>query len=79
MAGITGLKSIDAHLGQEYWRVRLGIGHPGDKERVTGHVLSDFSKDEARALDDWLRDISDHLPLLLAGEGEKFTSKLAGG
>ncbi len=43
--GHNGLRSIDAHLGPDYWRVRIGIGHPGDKERVTGHVLSDFSKE----------------------------------
>lgn len=45
-AGHNGLKSISAHIGNDYWRVRLGIGHPGQKERVHGHVLSDFAKAE---------------------------------
>jgi len=45
-AGHNGIRSIDAHLGPEYWRVRLGIGHPGDKNRVHDYVLSDFPKAE---------------------------------
>ncbi len=49
-AGHNGLKSIDAHIGNAFRRVRVGIGHPGDKSRVTGHVLGDFAK----ADDDWL-------------------------
>ena len=44
-AGHNGLRSMDRMLGTpDYWRVRLGIGHPGDKDRVTGHVLGDFAK-----------------------------------
>ena len=43
--GHNGLKSIDAHLGKNYWRVRMGIGRPEDKERVTGYVLGNFAKD----------------------------------
>ncbi|MEZ5895126.1 MAG: aminoacyl-tRNA hydrolase [Parvularculaceae bacterium] len=49
-AGHNGLKSIDAHIGNAFRRVRIGIGHPGDKSRVTGHVLGDFAKSD----DDWL-------------------------
>ncbi len=46
-AGHNGLRSMDRMLGTpEYWRVRLGIGHPGDKDRVLGHVLGDFAKDD---------------------------------
>jgi PTH1 family peptidyl-tRNA hydrolase len=45
-AGHNGLRSIDAHLGNNYTRIRLGIGHPGDKARVHNHVLSDFAKVE---------------------------------
>ncbi len=55
-AGHNGLKSISAHLGNDYWRVRIGIGHPGQKERVTGHVLGDFSKAEREG---WVRDLLD--------------------
>ncbi|MEW7006398.1 aminoacyl-tRNA hydrolase [Lentilitoribacter sp. EG35] len=54
--GHNGLKSIDAHCGKEYYRFRLGIGHPGNKARVNSHVLGDFAKSDA----DWL------LPLLTA-------------
>ncbi|HBK90219.1 MAG TPA: aminoacyl-tRNA hydrolase, partial [Parvularcula sp.] len=50
LAGHNGLKSIAEHIGEEFRRVRIGIGHPGDKARVTGHVLGDFSK----ADQDWL-------------------------
>ncbi len=45
-AGHNGLRSIDAHIGKDYHRLRVGVGHPGDKERVHGHVLSDFAKAE---------------------------------
>jgi PTH1 family peptidyl-tRNA hydrolase len=45
-AGHNGLRSVDAHIGKEYHRLRLGIGHPGDKDRVHGYVLSDFAKAE---------------------------------
>lgn len=54
--GHNGLKSIDAHIGKDYHRVRMGIGHPGQKDRVHGHVLSDFSKAEQT---DWLTDLLD--------------------
>ncbi|QCI79852.1 aminoacyl-tRNA hydrolase [Hankyongella ginsenosidimutans] len=56
-AGHNGLRSIDAHCGQNYRRVRLGIGHPGHKDRVTGHVLGNFSKADA----DWLEPLLDAL------------------
>ena len=46
LAGHNGLRSIDAHIGKEFHRVRVGIGHPGDKNRVHGYVLSDFAKAE---------------------------------
>ena len=45
-AGHNGLRSIDAHIGKAYWRVRMGIGHPGEKSMVHSHVLGDFSKTE---------------------------------
>ena len=52
-AGHNGLRSMDRMLGTpDYWRVRLGIGHPGEKERVLGHVLSDFAKADR----DWLKE-----------------------
>lgn len=77
-AGHNGLKSMDAHLNsQDYHRVRMGIGHPGDKDRVSGYVLSDFSKDEQQWLPDWLRAVTKHTPLLLQGQGEDYMTKVA--
>ncbi len=56
-AGHNGLRSITAHSGADFHRVRIGIGHPGDKARVTGHVLGDFSKGD----NDWLAPMLDAL------------------
>jgi PTH1 family peptidyl-tRNA hydrolase len=75
--GHNGLKSLDAHIGQDYWRVRLGIGHPGDKELVTGYVLSDFGKEERPALADWLAHIAQAFPLMIAGDSAGFMNTLA--
>ncbi len=75
--GHNGLKDIDRALGQNYWRVRLGIGHPGRKEMVHAHVLSDFSKDEW-ALEEPLIDATvQHLPQLLAGHPDKLMNAVA--
>lgn len=74
--GHNGLKSIDSHLGKDYWRLRIGIGHPGDKDRVTGHVLSDFAKADGLWLDPMLDAIAEHLPLLLAGQDATFVNKV---
>jgi PTH1 family peptidyl-tRNA hydrolase len=77
-AGHNGLKSMDQHLNsQDYWRVRMGIGHPGDKERVTGHVLGNFSSAEQKWLPDWVAACSKHVPLLMAGKNEDYMTKVA--
>jgi PTH1 family peptidyl-tRNA hydrolase len=77
-AGHNGLRSMDRMLGtQEYWRVRLGIGHPGSKERVTGHVLGDFAKAEAPLLAALLDAVADAAPLLAAGKPEDFMTRVA--
>lgn len=75
--GHNGLKSIDAHIGTDYWRVRIGIGHPGDKSKVTGHVLSDFSKAEWPAFEELIGLMADRFDLMAAGRGSDFMSKLA--
>jgi len=75
--GHNGIKSLDAHIGADYWRVRLGIGHPGDKALVTARVLGDFSKAEQSWLDPLLQGLSDTLPLLLAGRHNDVMTKLA--
>ena len=70
-AGHNGLRSMDRMLGsQDYWRVRLGIGHPGIKERVLGHVLGDFAKVDQGWLGALLDAVADAAPLLAAGLGE---------
>jgi PTH1 family peptidyl-tRNA hydrolase len=76
-AGHNGLRSIDAHIGQDYWRVRLGIGHPGDKRRVLGHVLDDFDALDRPWLDPLLAAVAEHAPLLVAGDPAAFMSKVA--
>jgi len=76
-AGHNGLRSIHQHVGPHYDRVRIGIGHPGHKDRVAGYVLSDFARAEADALDDMLRGISDGAPRLAAGDGPGFLNDVA--
>src|SRR6478672_7006910 len=77
-AGHNGLRSMDRILGtQDYWRVRLGIGHPGQKERVLGHVLSDFMKEDREWLLPVLDAVADAAPLLVQGKPEDFMTKVA--
>jgi peptidyl-tRNA hydrolase, PTH1 family len=77
-AGHNGLRSTDQRLGTpDYWRVRLGIGHPGHKERVTGHVLGDFSKADLDWLLPCLDAVADEAGLLAAGKPEDFMTKIA--
>jgi PTH1 family peptidyl-tRNA hydrolase len=76
-AGHNGLRSIHSHLGPDYGRVRLGIGHPGHKDRVAGYVLNDFAKAEADWLDDVMRGISDGAPYLAAGDAPKFMNAVS--
>ena len=76
-AGHNGLRSIHAHLGPDYDRVRLGIGHPGHKDRVAGYVLHDFAKADQDWLDDVLRGISDGIAELVAGHGDRFLNAIA--
>jgi peptidyl-tRNA hydrolase, PTH1 family len=76
-AGHNGLRSIHAHIGEAYGRVRLGIGHPGHKDAVAGYVLHDFAKADQEWLDDLLRGLSDGAPFLAAGDGPKFSNAVA--
>ncbi|TQV83544.1 aminoacyl-tRNA hydrolase [Denitrobaculum tricleocarpae] len=75
--GHNGLRSIDAHIGQDYWRVRLGVGHPGDKNLVHSHVLGDFSKADTLWRDKLLDAVAAEISLLLAGESGSFMSRVA--
>lgn len=77
-AGHNGLRSMDRQLGTpDYWRVRLGIGHPGSKERVLGHVLADFAKSDQGWLGGLLDAVADAAPLLAKGRPEEFMSRVA--
>jgi peptidyl-tRNA hydrolase, PTH1 family len=60
--GHNGLKSLDQCMGKEYWRLRIGISHPGHKDAVSGYVLSNFSKDEQDALITVLSQTARHYP-----------------
>jgi len=74
--GHNGLKSLDAHIGDGYQRVRVGIGHPGDKDLVSDYVLSDFSKQERPLMETIVNEISRHLPLLLQNDEAGFMNKV---
>ncbi len=77
-AGHNGLRSMDRMLGApDYLRVRLGIGHPGDKSRVLGWVLGDFSKDDANWLGPTLDAVAEAAPLLITGKPEDFMTRVA--
>ncbi len=77
-AGHNGIRSIKSHWGNEFKRVRIGIGHPGNKNRVTGHVLNDFSKaDREQWLDEALDAIARSAHHLAGDEDDAFMSEVA--
>jgi PTH1 family peptidyl-tRNA hydrolase len=76
IAGHNGLRSISAHIGNDYRRVRLGIGHPGVKELVHGYVLSDFAKDERPWVEALCAAIADNAALLATGSESTFQNKV---
>ena len=77
LAGHNGLRSINASLGPDFRRVRIGIGHPGDKSRVTGHVLGNYAKSEMEPLSDLLGAIAAEADWLAAGDDARFMSDVA--
>jgi len=77
-AGHNGLRSIHQHIGADYDRVRVGVGHPGDKAKVPGYVLRDFAKAEEEGwVDDVIRGASDGAPKLAEGDGPGFMNAVA--
>lgn len=76
-AGHNGLRSIDQHLGADFRRVRLGIGHPGHKDRVTGYVLGNFAKNEIDPLAAMLGAIGAEADWLASGDSVRFMSDVA--
>ena len=77
LAGHNGLRSIDQHLGPDFRRVRIGIGHPGHKDRVTGHVLGNYAKSEIDPLADMLGAIAAEAEWLARGDDVRFMSDVA--
>lgn len=75
-AGHNGLRSIESHIGPDFRRVRIGIGHPGDKSKVTGHVLGDFAKADQVWLEPMLNAIAEAAPSLSIDDA-RFTSDVA--
>jgi PTH1 family peptidyl-tRNA hydrolase len=77
LAGHNGLRSINASLGPDFRRVRIGIGHPGHKDRVTPHVLGNYAKSEMEPLSDLLGAISAEAEWLADGDDVRFMSEVA--
>jgi PTH1 family peptidyl-tRNA hydrolase len=75
-AGNNGIRSITARLGPDFRRARLGTGHPGHKDRVLGHVLSDFHKVEISWVRSLIEACAEALPLLAAGEDERYQAEV---
>ncbi|TMV15391.1 aminoacyl-tRNA hydrolase [Arenibacterium halophilum] len=76
-AGHNGLRSVHQHIGPEYGRVRIGVGHPGRKEAVPGYVLHDFAKADEAWIDDVLRGLSDGAPDLARGDAARASNAIA--
>lgn len=77
LAGHNGLRSINASLGPDFRRVRIGIGHPGHKDRVTGYVLGNYAKSEMDPLSDLLGAIAAEVEWLADGDDVRFMSEIA--
>lgn len=75
--GHNGLKSVDAHIGKDYWRLRIGIGHPGCREAVTSHVLGNFLKNEESHLESLINAILNNLSFLFKKEMTAFMNNVS--
>jgi peptidyl-tRNA hydrolase, PTH1 family len=76
-AGHNGLRSIDSHIGPEFWRIRIGIGHPGHKDLVHSYVLHDFAKADEDWLSPLIGALASEAPLLAAGDAISYMSRVA--
>ncbi|WP_407067110.1 aminoacyl-tRNA hydrolase [Hyphococcus lacteus] len=76
-AGHNGIRSIDSHIGNEFRRIRIGIGHPGHKAKVTSHVLGDFSKNDQDWLPEMLNAIAASAPMLIGNDNNRFATAVA--
>jgi len=75
--GHNGLRSLHAHIGADYARVRLGIGHPGDKAKVVGHVLKDFAREDQDWLDKLMPTLAENIRVLMDGDDAGFMTRVA--
>ena len=75
--GHNGLRDIDEKIGKDYWRIRVGIAHPGDKEQVHGHVLSNFTAEEKPIINPIIDALAENLPLFWEHSPAALMSKLA--
>ena len=75
--GHNGIRSLDQHIGKEYRRVRIGVGHPGVKELVHSHVLGDFAKADREWLEPLLDAIADNAEMLIRGDDSGLMNKAA--
>jgi PTH1 family peptidyl-tRNA hydrolase len=75
-ASHRGLRSIEAHIGKDFRRLRLGIGHPGRKDLVNRYVLHDFAKEDSAWLEPLLEAVAEHAPLLASGEDSTFMNRV---
>ncbi len=76
IAGHNGLRSISEHIGNDYRRVRIGVGHPGHKDLVEHYVLSDFAKSEPRRVEALTEILADNVDFLVRGEDASFQNKV---
>lgn len=76
-AGHNGLRSLDAHIGKDYHRIRVGIDHPGHKDKVTKYVLQPFTKDEQIIIEHVQDAIVEALPHIISGDEVKFLTSVA--
>jgi PTH1 family peptidyl-tRNA hydrolase len=76
IAGHNGLRSISEHIGNDYRRVRIGVGHPGDKDMVQHYVLSDFAKSDRGWVDALIAIIGDNAELIARGQDASFQNKV---
>ena len=75
--GHNGIRSLEAHIGKEFWRVRLGVGHPGHKDLVHGHVLSDFAKADKPWVETLLDAVASEIAALVEDDAPRFMSRVA--
>jgi PTH1 family peptidyl-tRNA hydrolase len=75
-AGHNGIRSVDAHIGPEFWRIRLGVGHPGAPELVHRYVLQDFAKAERPWLEKLLDAVAEAFPLMAKVDDSRFVNKV---